>query len=54
MKEKILKDLPIFLNGFAVTTLLFGIPNIQAIDIAMYILAMLTFIWYGKKIKTKL
>jgi hypothetical protein len=49
MKEKILKDLPIFLNGFAVTYLFSGIPNIQAMDIAMYILAMLTFIWYGKK-----
>lgn len=47
-RSELLKDLPIFLNGFAVGWLLFGIPKIQAIDIVMYILAMLTFIWYGK------
>jgi len=48
MKEKILKDLPVVLNGFAIGWLLFGIPNIQVIDIVMSILAMVTFIWYGK------
>ena len=48
MKEKILKDLPVVLNGFAIGWVLFGIPNIQVIDIVMSILAMVTFIWYGK------
>ena len=40
MKDKFLKDLPIYLNGFAVGWLFFSIPNIQVIDIAMYILGI--------------
>jgi hypothetical protein len=51
MKEKFLKDLPILLNGFAVGMLLWSIPNIQSVDIAMYILAMVTFLWYGNQSK---
>jgi hypothetical protein len=48
MKEKFLKDLPIYLNGFAVGMLFFSTPNIQVIDIGMYILSIVTFFWYGK------
>jgi len=48
MKEKLLKDLPIYLNGFAVGMLFFSIPNIQVIDVCMFILAGVTFFWYGK------
>ena len=47
MKEKILKNLLIFINGFAVGMLFFSIPKIQVIDIVMYILAGVTFLWYG-------
>jgi hypothetical protein len=48
MKEKLLKDLPIYLNGFAVGMLFFSISNIQVIDVCMFILAGVTFFWYGK------
>jgi hypothetical protein len=48
MKEKLLKDLPIYLNGFAVGMLFFSIPNIQVIDVCMFILCGVTFLWYGK------
>ena len=42
------KDLPIYLNGFAVGMLLWDIPKISVLNISMYVLAMVTFIWYGK------
>jgi hypothetical protein len=48
MKEKLLKDLPIYLNGFAVGMLFFAIPDIQVIDIVMFALAGVTFFLYGK------
>jgi hypothetical protein len=48
MKEKLLKDLLICLNGFAVGMLFFSISNIQVIDVCMYILSGVTFFWYGK------
>jgi hypothetical protein len=48
MKSKFLKDLPIYLNGFAVGMLFFAIPNIHVIDIVMFTLAGATFIWFGK------
>jgi len=48
MKEKLLRDLPIYLNGYGVTMLLLSIPKIGPLDIAMFLLAMVTFLWYGK------
>jgi hypothetical protein len=48
MKEKLIKDLPIYLNGYAVGMLLWGIPEISVLDITMFVLAMVTFFWYGK------
>lgn len=51
MKQKFIKDLPIYLNGFAVGMLLWSIPNIGFVDIACYILAMITFFWYEKQQK---
>jgi hypothetical protein len=48
MKEKFLKDLPIYLNGYAVGMLLWSIPQISVLDITMSIFAMVTFFWYGK------
>jgi hypothetical protein len=52
MKDKFLKDLPIFINGLAVGSLLFGIPNIGLMDISMYVLAMISFFWYGRTQRT--
>jgi hypothetical protein len=51
MKEKLLKDLPIYVNGFAVGMLFWGIPNITVLDVTMLVLAMGSFFWYGKSIK---
>ncbi len=51
MKDKFLKDLPIYLNGFAVGFLFWSIPSIGIFDIAMFILAMVTFQWYGETTK---
>jgi hypothetical protein len=51
MKEKLLKDLPIYINGYAVGMLLFSISNIKVIDVCMFILASVTFFWYGKNTK---
>jgi hypothetical protein len=48
MKEKLIKDLPIYLNGYAVGMLLWSIPEISVLDITMFVLAMVTFFWYGK------
>lgn len=48
MKEKLLRDLPVYLNGFAVGMLFFSISNIQVIDVCMFILSGVTFFWYGK------
>jgi hypothetical protein len=48
MKEKLIKDLPIYLNGYAVGMLLWSIPEISVLDITMSVLAMVTFLWYGK------
>ena len=48
MKEKLIKDLPIYLNGFAVGMLLWSISEISVLDITMFVLAMVTFFWYGK------
>jgi hypothetical protein len=48
MKEKLIKDLPIYLNGYAVGMLLWSIPEISVLDITMFVLAMVTFFLYGK------
>jgi hypothetical protein len=48
MKEKILKNLLIFINGFAVGMLFYSRPKIEVIDIVMYILSGVTFLWYGR------
>lgn len=48
MKDKFLKDLPIYINGFAVGTLFFRIPNVGIYECAMFVLSSLTFFWYGR------
>ena len=47
MKKQFIKDLPIYLNGFAVGILFFG-SDISVTNVLAYALAMITFIWYGK------
>jgi len=49
MKEKFLRDLPIYLNGYAVVMLMWSIPKISFLDITMFLLAMISFLWYGKE-----
>jgi hypothetical protein len=44
----IVKDLPIYLNGFAVGMLFFSIEKLDTLDVCMFILAAFTFYWYGK------
>ena len=41
------KDLPIYLNGFAVGMLFFR-SDVSATNVVVYALAMITFLWYGK------
>ena len=48
MKNQIIKDLPIYINAF-VTTYLFTETTGNIIDIIMYGLAILSFLWYGRK-----
>jgi hypothetical protein len=43
-----MKDLPIFINGFAVGMLLWMQETVGLFDISMYVLAMVTFLWYGE------
>lgn len=49
MKEKmyVVKDLPIYLNGFAVGMLFFR-SDVSATNVVAYAVAMITFLWYGK------
>jgi len=44
------KDLPIYLNGFAVGMLFFR-SDVSATNVVAYALAMITFLWYGKENK---
>jgi hypothetical protein len=48
MMKRFLKDLPIYLNGFAVIMLFYSIPKVDIIDIIMFILSMISFLWYIK------
>jgi nitrogen fixation-related uncharacterized protein len=51
MKKRFIKDLPIYLNGFAVGMLFWSIPNRGVLDIAMLVLAGVTFLWWAKNQK---
>jgi nitrogen fixation-related uncharacterized protein len=42
------RDASIYLNGFAVGMLLWSSKEIGISKIPMYLLAMVTFLWYGK------
>lgn len=46
-KNQLIKDLPIYINGFVVTNL-FMETKCNWFDISMFILAIITFFWYGK------
>lgn len=45
-KNQLVKDLPLYINGFVVTYLFMG-TKCNIIDIVMFGLAILSFIWYG-------
>jgi hypothetical protein len=47
MKKQFVKDLPIYLNGFAVGMLFFR-SDVSPTNVVAYALAMITFFWYGK------
>ena len=51
--KQFLKDLPIYLNGFAVTMLLLSIPKISIMDVTMFIMAIISFLWYNEILKLK-
>jgi len=53
MKKQFIKDLPIYLNGFAVGFIFWSLPKYDIISILMYILSMVTFFWYGKTLTKK-
>jgi hypothetical protein len=50
--KQFLKDLPIYINGFVVTRLFMNTP-ISTFDVTMFVLALISFIWYGagKRVK---
>jgi hypothetical protein len=52
-KNQLIKDLPIYINGFVVTYLFMG-TKCNFIDCIMFGLAMISFFWYGRNQKTKL
>jgi hypothetical protein len=47
MKKQFVKDLPIYLNGFAVGMLFFR-SDVSSTNVVAYASAMITFFWYGK------
>lgn len=50
MKNQIIKDLPIYLNGFAISYLTFG-RQFGIVDILFFIIAGLSFAFYGRSFK---
>jgi hypothetical protein len=48
MKKQFIKDLPIYLNGFAIGWIFWRLPKYEIMDILMYVLSAITFFWYGK------
>lgn len=53
MKKRFIKDLPIYLNGFAVGFLFWGLPKHTIMDVLMYILSVISFFWYEKNFTKK-
>jgi hypothetical protein len=47
MMKQFIKDLPIYINGFCVGFLFVSNPNIKIQHIIMFMLASISFIWYG-------
>lgn len=52
MKNQVIKDLPIYINGFVVSYLFVG-TKCNFVDIVMFGLAIVSFFWYGKNEKNK-
>lgn len=53
MKNQMIKDLPIYINGFVVTCLLWE-TECNVVDIIMYGLAITSFLWHDHNQKTKI
>jgi hypothetical protein len=51
-KNKLIKDLPIYINGFVVAYL-FTQTRCNIIDCIMFGLAIVSFLWFGMNEKTK-
>ena len=51
-KNQLIKDLPLYINGFAVAYL-FVRTECNVVDIIMFGLAILSFFWYGRNERTK-
>jgi hypothetical protein len=51
MKNQLIKDLPIYINGFTVTYLF--VQQINLVTLIMFPLAVFSFFWYGKNEKNK-
>jgi hypothetical protein len=52
MKNQLIKDLPLYLNGFSVTYL-FIQNEINIVNMIMFFLSVISFFWYGKNQKSK-
>ena len=52
MENQVVKDLPLYINGFAVGYL-FVRTECNVVDIIMFGLAMLSLFWYGRNQKPK-
>jgi len=50
MKNQVIQDLLIYINGFTVTYL-FMEGDINIISVIMFILSCISFFWYGKNQK---
>ena len=51
--KKFIKDLPIYINGFAVGCLFFDYSENTLFRLLMYFLSMISFFWYGKLLHKK-
>ena len=52
MKNQLIKDLPLCLNGFSVTYL-FMQNEINIVNMIMFFLSIISFLWYGENQKSK-
>lgn len=51
MKNKLIKDLPIYINGIAVGWLTFGRLPFGVAEIVCLLTCLVSFLWYGENQK---